>query len=111
MVTLTSRPALYSLPPERTTAITLEVFATLRRVLINGAVPAGRLKLAASGAAFFSTNRVMLSTLASLVVTATLTTAPFSAIAGALTVTSLLAVRSELPSSPLVAVSTFLAWP
>ena len=92
MVTLTSLRALYALPPALTTAITAEVFCILIRVATNPLADPFRTKLAANGLPFFSAKILIDVTPAMDVVTVTGTTAPFSAISGALILMSPLVV-------------------
>src|SRR5205085_8383347 len=82
-VTLTSLSERNSLPPASTRTMTLLVFAILMRFATLGTVPAGILYDATSTTGFSATRNAIELTSASVVVTDTGTTAPFSAISGA----------------------------
>ncbi len=107
MVTLTSFCALKSFPSALTTAITLPVLPIFTRVEAKGIVFALKLKLAIKGIGLASAKMLMLSTPVMSVETVTGTTAPFSAISGALIFMSLEGEGAP-PTTALMAASTSL---
>jgi len=109
MVTLTFLVVLYNLPPAFTTAVTSDVLPIFIRVETKPFVFSPRLKVAAKGETFSATTILIDSVLAILLVTVTGTTAPFSAISGALSLMSPLVVVLELPSEASSALLASLA--
>jgi len=101
--------AVYNLPSALTTAITSEVFAILMRAVMKPSVALDISNDADRGKELTGTNTEMFSTSGSVVVTVTDTTAPFSAISGALTLTASLLAGSAEPTRACKASGYFLA--
>ena len=96
---MTSFAAWKYLPSALTSAYTLELSASFKRVDTNGSVPSGISKIADNGVGFFSSMIAIVCVFGSLDSTETGTRAPFSAISGPVIWISLLSAEPLLKNS------------